>query len=505
MKERPDERHTKPASKWKLVVVVVLAAPVLIAVGAYLYAFSSTSGRLRRAIAAADQLDPHWRLGELIDRRFKPKDSENSAEVVIAMANVTPRRLRGGSSGDPPVAPIDNKSGPPEGRELDALIEDLKNPIALSPDLRAGLAAEIDDKSEAVALGQKLLEMGEGQHKITYAKFSFNTLLTNQQTSRSVASLLRKDALLRADKGDISGAVRTSRSILGVARSLGDEVFAISQLIRFACDAVSLNAFERALSQGEASDAELKAAQADYAKEDEQPSLLYALRGERALIFDALDQAATGEVDATQFAASVGAGGGGTVLAVALQFGAFSRHNQAVALEMMNDAVEIAKRPTYEQNELWVRWADQRRSPGGLAALKDALVRLVAPAGENVARAYQRSRAWLRAAQVIAACERFRMANGRWPNDQGELVSAYLPKVLVDPYDGKPLRIKRVAGGLAVYALGEDLKDNGGKIDRHKLSSPGFDVGLQLWDVDKRHQAPQKQESGTPEPTNGAN
>jgi hypothetical protein len=506
MSERPDERHIKPASKWKFALVGALAAPVLIALGVYLYAASSSSSRLKRAIATADRLDPNWRLGPLIERRFKPKDDDNSAEVVIAMANVTPRRLRGSAPGSPPISPIDNKSGPPEGRALDTLIEDLKNPIALRADVRAALAAEIDDKPEAIALGQKLLEMGEGHHKIVYNKFSFNTLLTHLQTSRGVANFLRKDLLLRADEGDISGAVRSSRIILGIGRSLGDEEFAISQLFRIACETMSMNGFERALSQGETTDAELTAAQRDYAKEDEQPLLLYALRGERATTFDALDQAATGEVDATQFTAATGTGGGGTstVLAVALQFGAFSRHNQAVALEMMNDAVEIAKRPTHEQNELWERWSNARRSPGGLAALKDAMVRLVAPAGENLAKAYQRSRALLRAGQLMAACERFRIADGRWPNDQGELIPVYLPHALLDPYDGKPLRIKRITGGLAVYALGEDQKDDGGKFDRRKGATGGYDVGLRLWDVDKRHQAPQKLEKGIAEATDGA-
>ena len=56
-----------------------------------------------------------------------------------------------------------------------------------------------------------------------------------------------------------------------------------------------------------------------------------------------------------------------------------------------------------------------------------------------------------------------------------ELNSLVLPKeAIVDPFDGQPLRIKRTEMGPIVYSVGDDLKDDGGKLD---YPSP-TDVGL---------------------------
>ena len=60
----------------------------------------------------------------------------------------------------------------------------------------------------------------------------------------------------------------------------------------------------------------------------------------------------------------------------------------------------------------------------------------------------------------------------------------------LDPYDGKPLRYRRVADGVIVYSVGPDGSDNGGNIDRTNPVKPGTDLGYQLWDVKHRRQPP---------------
>jgi hypothetical protein len=60
-----------------------------------------------------------------------------------------------------------------------------------------------------------------------------------------------------------------------------------------------------------------------------------------------------------------------------------------------------------------------------------------------------------------------------------------------DPYDGNPLRLRRLADGIVIYCVGPDLIDNGGKLDRRdRYRTPfGADVGFQLWDPAHRRQA----------------
>jgi hypothetical protein len=113
---------------------------------------------------------------------------------------------------------------------------------------------------------------------------------------------------------------------------------------------------------------------------------------------------------------------------------------------------------------------------------------------------------------VALAVERYRLQHGRWPESLADLsprrqqglitdkhlagAAGYGPdligKIPMDPYIGKPLRYRRLADGVVIYSVGPDGKDDGGKIIRMNPnpSTPGTDIGIQLWDPDKRRQPP---------------
>ena len=46
---------------------------------------------------------------------------------------------------------------------------------------------------------------------------------------------------------------------------------------------------------------------------------------------------------------------------------------------------------------------------------------------------------------------------------KGALVPDFLPRVPLDPFSGRPLRLKRDGAGAVVYSVGRDLKDDGGR------------------------------------------
>ena len=39
----------------------------------------------------------------------------------------------------------------------------------------------------------------------------------------------------------------------------------------------------------------------------------------------------------------------------------------------------------------------------------------------------------------------------------------FLAEVPTDPYDGRPIRMRHVDGGLVLYSIGRDRKDDGGR------------------------------------------
>ena len=65
-----------------------------------------------------------------------------------------------------------------------------------------------------------------------------------------------------------------------------------------------------------------------------------------------------------------------------------------------------------------------------------------------------------------------------------------LDAVPTDPYDGKPISLKRTDEGLIIYSVGQDKIDNGGAVDRDRPMDPGTDQGFRLWDVARRRQPP---------------
>jgi type II secretory pathway pseudopilin PulG len=102
-----------------------------------------------------------------------------------------------------------------------------------------------------------------------------------------------------------------------------------------------------------------------------------------------------------------------------------------------------------------------------------------------------RCRASLRTAVVGLAAERYRLQHGRWPETLEALVKdGYLDAVPADPFDGQPLRWRRVPGGHLIYSVGDDGEDNAGNIRRDTPTAPGTDLGFQLWDVPARRQPP---------------
>src|SRR5439155_15048839 len=101
--------------------------------------------------------------------------------------------------------------------------------------------------------------------------------------------------------------------------------------------------------------------------------------------------------------------------------------------------------------------------------------------------------ALVRSAVVAVAAEQFRRSRGRWPATLDELVPDYLTAVPCDPQDLKPLRLARAPDGIVVYSIGPDGTDDGGDVGPGiSTTIKGRDVGIRLWDPDKRRQPPPK-------------
>jgi len=73
------------------------------------------------------------------------------------------------------------------------------------------------------------------------------------------------------------------------------------------------------------------------------------------------------------------------------------------------------------------------------------------------------AQAQIKLATTALAVERFSRQRGRLPSDLKELTPQFLEAVPTDPFDGAPIRYRRLARGYAIYSVDADGHDDGGR------------------------------------------
>jgi hypothetical protein len=442
---------------------------------------------LSEVIAETERLDPRWRLEDVEAGRAVIPAERNSAEVAMAATKMMPKLW--------PVWDHPPAQEPPEAalkREvLRESLWDLEPQRQLSQVQITALRVEMERAKAARDEARKLAYLTEGRYPITYSDDWIGTLMPHLQGTREIANLLAWDVVLRAQDKEADGALESCRAIFNTGRSVGDEPFIISELVRIALRAVAVGKVERALAQGQPSDAALAELQKLLEKEEAERLTLTALRGERAGFDHLLEAFQTGRKTLTDRDLKALSGLNRSsgedreqLEAMDLRVPGLIPAQRAAMLRYMNQGVEIAKLPPEQQQKEFAQWD---------ASAKDqpALVCLLAPAVSKIIAADQRARAQLRCAAAALAAERYRLKRGSWPTGWDSLVTtACLREVPVDVFDGKPLRLKRVKDGLVIYSVGPDGEDNGGNLDRTNPTPKGKDLGFRLWDVQKRRQPP---------------
>jgi hypothetical protein len=429
-----------------------------------------TNGDLQAAIAEADRLDPRWRLEEIEADRFTPPPGQNATDKIVAIQRHMPADWWRGS-----INVFRSLGALPPERQLDT---DL---IASTKDLLGPAGA-------ALAEARSLVDTPLGRHPYVFAPDHVGAVLPHLAGNRTAISLLHLDVYVRAQSGDADGAIRSCHAAFHSGCSIGDEPFISSQNARIACQMDAIIMLERALAQGEPSDGVLAALQARIESEEPKPLLLYSLRGERAGRHQFFEAIRAGTLP-TNSAISVLHIGMAARREIECRFNVpgLILVEQTSHLHCITELIEIAKLPPEQWDE---PLAAQRTNLSQLPILARQFLGSV----KSVFQSFQRNHALLRCAVVAIAAERYRRANGQWPATPDDLVEIGLIKsVPTDPFAaGGSIKFARPADGLIVYSIGQDAKDNGGKLE--PLGWPpdrsGTDYGFRLWDVAARRQPP---------------
>lgn len=485
------EPRPRRASRWpfllgvpaQLVIVAAFVSGVL--QGRYI------DQRLATAIAEADQDDPNWRLDDLMRHRELIPEWEDSAPVVARAVALLPRDWPPG-----PKRPADPGVKPPVdvAQLLDGLTEigdNMRLDLATADTLRA----ELEAHREAVRIARTVRFFDRGHHELKIKPAIIDTLLTETVDARRLAKLLAADAAIRAEDGDADGALDSCCAIVSTARSIGDEPFLISQLVRMAIDRIATATARRVLGQGESSDAALARLQALLDNERKEPLLLMGIKGERAIADELIRRIAAGEIPLS--ALNEGPRSPSFPEGLFANVSPWNRlmyeHQRAVALEWMTVDVATARRPTHEQPPIWEgrrRTIDQvERSREGRfsALLAYSLIPRLSPAAAGFAN----WQADLGATAILLAAERFRRITRAWPLSIASIGRDLLPDAPLDPYTGKPMLLERIGGQLVIHSVGPNLTDeHGAYVARSMAPNVPDDVGATGWHPRLRRQPP---------------
>jgi hypothetical protein len=424
--------------RWLWIAAVPLAiAAGLFGVSAWRhYAFRREIAAL---VAELDTSDSRWRIEDIEKERATVPDAENSAlrlerlgKALMAVAGL-----------------------------FDDFMARAEFPTALTPNVRLTdrqyrICVNVLEAEEAVVTpAARLADFPRGRKAIQYGADGYGALMPMRDAGLVDEIVFRFLLPLHVNEAKLPSAARDCVALLNLAGSIGDYPPLSAQHQRAIMAARAAGALEYVLGHGELPPATLADLQDHFAAEADHPYWRIGLRGDRAEEFRFLEALADGRASMDR-----------------LRSYGFTARLDAVR-NWIEDRIgpdpkpEIVARIRLETRLLVI--ADRPlHVTAGMAAADPLAGRYPL----NILRPMQQSIGRLRAAVTAVAAERYRLAHGRWPGSLSDLTPNLLPSVPLDPFDGDPLRYRRLPDGIAVGRVG--ATDD----------APAF----RLWDVAARNQ-----------------
>lgn len=304
----------------------------------------------------------------------------------------------------------------------------------------------------ALRLLRRAASMPDFYFECDYARPSAAMRIPNLTRWRNAADLLALDARNRAAKGDMKGALQDVNAIWGIAEHLSTGPGLISVMIALAIDSVGSKALENVLAARLAEGDELRAVPVE-PRFSLRGGLTRAWRMEEAMglsIFVPVYEGRSRSMGRSAMLSLLDVAGS-RAWRVFLLPGDLAAYRYRI-----RKVQELAAVPHWKickkAEELDRKFAEDM---GGVVTwfFCPALTGHV-----SIARA----EASHRLAALALASATFKTERGAYPKELADLVPDYIEAVPIDPFDGNPLRMLAVDGGLVLYSVYENGKDDGG-------------------------------------------
>ena len=323
---------------------------------------------------------------------------------------------------------------------------------------------------------------------------SFDMLLAEVQSCRNEGRLLALAARHEAATGKPAAALTDAVRLGRIGRQVGSEPILISHLVGIAIDATALSVVADILPTLTPADAPLLDDPALRDLVASTPSLVRAINGEEAFGLSIFANFADGR----QGIDDMGRLAGDPNVAILPQEEPFSllidplsavwrafilpadiagyRRRFEAYRQLVTGGVDQSRTWPQTQKQIDGIEAEIRAGPDGFVS------RLIAPATDAVLRSQCMAVARHRAAEVLLAATRERLASGTHPASIDALVPARLPSVPRDPFTtDAPLHLKATPEELLIWSVGPDGEDDGGpRQEGVESNTDSDDIGLRM-------------------------
>jgi len=299
---------------------------------------------------------------------------------------------------------------------------------------------------------------------------------------------LHADAALKA--GDRETGLEDINLLFRLIEASRTEPTLISHLVRIAMSQIALQPVWEGLADRQWNDADLVALEGGLRKMDFLADYRFAMRGERACNLWAVD-----------FIRKAGFNG-------LYQMGSSDENYDPIRFDQFlgRAAFQLVPAGWFDQNKLSlcrmhdeyflplagdanhrvVRPAMIRQAESAVNSLRrrpyDAFSQMLLPALGRAAEKFARAQCSIDLARIACALDRYRLANGQFPDTLEALAPKFIEKLPYDVINGQPLKYRRSDDGqFVLYSVGLNETDDGGQIALTKSGNADINKGDWVW------------------------
>jgi hypothetical protein len=299
---------------------------------------------------------------------------------------------------------------------------------------------------------------------------------------------LHADAALKT--GDRATALEDLHLLFRLLKSNRSEPTLISQLVRIAMLQIGLQPVWEGLADRQWTEADLSVIEGELGKLDFLADYGFAMRGERACCnlwgVDYISKAGISGLDELFRPSTPGEAAElekmmGSALFRLVPAGWFDQNK--LSLCRLHEHYLL---PVVDLQERVVSPALVQQSQSAMDSLRprpyDALSRMFLPGVAGCAGKFARAQNSVDLARLACALERYRLANGQFPEALEALAPKFIEKLPHDVINGQPLKYHRTDDGqFVLYSVGWNQTDDGGQVALTKSGNADMNKGDWVW------------------------